>query len=50
MPKKVGQKVGIHFYENVHSEINLPLQQSWLSKLEQDPIFVVKWHFFKIAW
>ena len=25
MPQKVGKKVGIHFYENVLSEINLPL-------------------------
>ena len=25
MPQKVGKKVGIHCYENVLSEINLPL-------------------------
>ena len=25
MPQKVGKKVGIHFYKNVPSEINLPL-------------------------
>ena len=28
MPQKVGKKVGIHFYENVLSEINLLLQKS----------------------
>ena len=27
MPQKVGKKVGIHFYENVLSEMNLPLQK-----------------------
>ena len=26
MPQKVGKKVGIHFYENVLSEIKLPLK------------------------
>ena len=29
MLQKVGKKVGIHFYENVLSEINLPLIQIW---------------------
>ena len=27
MPPKIGKKVGIHFYENVLSEIDLPLQK-----------------------
>ena len=26
MPQKIGKKVGIHFYENILSEINLPLK------------------------
>ena len=28
MPQKVGKKVGIHYYENVLSEMNLPLPSS----------------------
>ena len=31
MPKKIGKKVGIHFYENVLSEIDLPLLWDVLS-------------------
>ena len=26
MPQKVGKKMGIYFYQNVPSEINLPLK------------------------
>ena len=28
MPPKIGKKVGIHFYENILSEMNLPLPSS----------------------
>ena len=43
MPQKVGKKVGIHFYDNVLSEINLPLIQIWfrntpiLEMIEDNP-------------
>ena len=28
IPQKIDNKVGIHFYENILSEINLPLPKS----------------------
>ena len=42
IPKKIGKKVGIHFYENILSEKNLPLI-CWRRRFEH--YCLPRWHF-----
>ena len=40
IPPKIGKKVGIHFYENILSEVDLPLLKEIYQVIFQDTITI----------